>query len=216
MRLESLLRMAGENWEILRDGLVVGTAGGIRDTKKEKVDFVPNTDVKEGDVITGSVCKKTYQVKRTDVVTADGRIFCIEAYYGEPISGGGRGHTVHIGTAVGSPLMFDSPAATQKVHVTFTAESADDLKVIIRGLLGALDELGLPDSDKESVKEDAEYLKKKVDGGKAEPGLVRECLNGIKKRLADAAATAASSKITTKAGHYLGLITDFITNTLEG
>lgn len=126
------------------------------------------------------------------------------------------GHTVNIGNAYGSPLMFDSPGASQKVSVTFTAESSADLKVIIKGLLGSLDELGLSDTDKDSVKEDAEYMKKKLDGGKAEPGLIRECLNGIKKKLADAAATAASSKIVTKAGHYLGLITDFITNTFGG
>lgn len=216
MRLESFLRMAGEKWDISRDGVVVGTAGGIRDTQKEKVDFVPNTDVKEGDVITGSVCKKTYQVNRTDVVTADGRIFCIEAYYGESAGRSSRGHTVNIGTAVGSPLMFDSPGGSQSVSVKFTAESVDDLKMLIKGLLGSLDELGLSDEDKKELKEDAEYIKKKAEGGKAEPGLIRECLNGIKKKLADAAATAASSKIATKAGHYLELVTNFMTSTFGG
>lgn len=85
-----------------------------------------------------------------------------------------------------------------------------DLKVIVRGLLSALDELGLADPDKDTVKEDAEYLKKKLDGGKPEPGLIRECLSGIRKKLVDAAAAAASSHITTKAGHYLGLIGAFL------
>lgn len=214
MRLSDFMDMGGEKWEIVRNGQVVGIANGIRDTKSQRVDFVPNTDVQEGDVITGKLCKKTYRVNRTDVQTLDGGIFCIEAHYGEPAAKGGKGHTFNIGTAVGSAFMVDSPGASQ--NVTFTADSAADLKVIVRGLLSALDELGLSDSDKEAVKEDAEYLKKKLDGGKAEPGLIRECLTGIKKKLADVAATAAGSQIVTKAGHYLGLVTDFLSKSFGG
>ncbi|MDY3554243.1 DUF2321 domain-containing protein [Gemmata sp. JC717] len=130
---------------------------------------------------------------------------------------GGNSYNIGpIGTIANSPLMMGSPGASQTVTVTFTTDSADDLKVLIKSLLDSLDELGLSAPDKETVKDDAEYLKKKLDGGKAEPGLVRECLNGIKKKLADAAATAASSQIVTKAGHYLGLIGDFIAANFGG
>lgn len=216
MDLSHFMNMAGEDWEIRRAGQLVGTAQGIRRTERGKVDFLPGTDVQEGDAITGSLCKKTYQVTRTDVVTAHGQVFSVEAYFGEGTKKGGRGHTVNIGTAVGSPIMLDSPGASQRVSMTFTAESAVDLKVIIKGLLGALDELGLTDPDKEMVKEDAEYIKRKLDGGRAEPGLIRECLTGIRKKLVEAAAAAASSQIVTQAGHYAGLVTDFLKTTLGG
>jgi hypothetical protein len=205
--ISHILSSHGEDWEVVRGGQVVGTFRGMRNPKLKNVGFGPNADIRAGDVVAGKICKLTLQINEVDPGVADGEVFCFYALYGEK-AGKSGGHTIHINNPVGSAFMLDSPGATQTVN--FTAESAEDLKVLVRGLLGALDELGLSEQDKEAVKEDAEYLKKKLDSGKPEPSLVRECLKGIKKKLVDAASAAASSKIVTQAKYYGGLIADYL------
>jgi hypothetical protein len=206
MRLADFMHLAGEDWDIRRGGKLVATVQGMRVVDKGKVDFLPGTDVQADDEITGKLCQQTYKVARTDNFVAHGAVFSVEAYYEKPGRRGG-GHNVTIGSAVGSAIMVGSAGASQTVGLT--PDTSADLKQIIRGLLRSLDKLGLSDDDKAEVKEDAEYLKKKLDSDKSEPGLVKECLRGIKTKLADAAAVAAASGVVAKVTEYASLVGDF-------
>jgi hypothetical protein len=206
MKLSQFFHLSGEEWEIRRGRQVVATVQGIRYKEKQKVDFSPETDVRAGDVISGKLCNQTFNVTKTDNVVAQGEVFCVEAYYGQP-AGRGGGHSVTIGSAVGSAIMVGSPGANQTVH--FTSAAAADLKQIVKGLLRSVDKLGLSEADLAEVKEDAEYLNKKLDADKPEPGLIRECLGGIRTKLVEAALAATASGVVTKAVEYSGLIGEF-------
>ena len=207
MQLRDFFRMAGETWEIRRNGQVVITVEGIRRKEKEKVDFEPGTDVRVGDELFGTLCQQIYRVTKTDVVTAHGKLFSIEAYYNHSVSKRG-GHTFNIGSSVGSPIMVDSPGGSQNVNLT--EKAAADLREILRKLIEEIDELGLEEYQKQEMRDDAEYLNKKLNAVKPDPGMIQECIGGIKKRLTDAASAAAAIKIVTKAGHYLELLTNYM------
>jgi hypothetical protein len=208
MNLDYFFKQFGaEDWEVLRGGVAVGTVHGLRRKERQKIDFKPGTDVREGDVLTGKVCGQTYTISKTDTVTVLGKVYSLEAIYGGEKSLS-KGHTVNIGKMVGSAFAMDSPGAVQTIN--FSSGQVADLKVIVRGLLGAIDELGLNDDDKKDVKEDADHLRSKLESGKAQPGLVREILSSLREKLIEAGTAAAASGVVTKAQHYAGLIGDFL------
>ncbi len=103
--------------------------------------------------------------------------------------------------------MLDSPGASQSI--TFTGGQTADLRKVLGQLLQDVDGLEIEPEVKAELKQDAEYLDKKLAAGKAKPGFVRECLDGIKSQLVTAASKAAASGVASKVGKCAQMVQDF-------
>ena len=77
-----------------------------------------------------------------------GKIFCVYASYKEP-SGGNtiNQHTVNQINSPGASAMMNSPGAVQNMSTPMTADSVEDLKLIVRSLLKAIVQLGLAEAN---------------------------------------------------------------------
>ena len=205
--VEDIMPYHGEIYSIRRAGDVVGIAKGLRDEKKELISFLLGTDVKIGDELENDLTKKQHVVSEVELATFMGKLCSVDASYGQKQNHSKQGHTFHIGSAVGSPIMVDSPNASQSV--TFTGSQTADLRKVLAQLLQEVDGLEIEAEAKAELKQDTEYLKKKLDAGKAKPGFVRECLNDIRSQLATAASKLVASGVTSKVSKYGQMVQDF-------
>src|SRR6185312_4264731 len=137
MHLSHFMDMAGEDWEIRRNGEVVSTVQGIRDKKKNKVDFLPGTDVQEGDEVCGAISKQTFRISRTDTNIAHGEVFAVEAYFNErtkAAASGATSHAIHIRNMNNSVIQQNSPGAKASIRVIGAAEK-QSVSTILEKLL---------------------------------------------------------------------------------
>lgn len=202
-----MMDLDGEDYEVRRAGQPPRTVRGLSEDAKRHVVFLPGTDVQVGDELENMVTNNRHVVTEINRTSFAGKMSSVDASYAIKHVPHRAGHTIHIGSAVGSPIMVDSPGALQSV--TFTSNQTVDLRKVLGQLLQDVDGLEIEPEAKAELKHDAEYLDKKLEAGKAKPGFVRECLDGIKSQLATAASKAAASGVASKVGKCAQMVQDF-------
>jgi len=182
--------MAGEDWEIRRNGEVVSTVQGIRDKKKNKVDFLPGTDVQEGDEVCGAISKQTFRISRTDTNIAHGEVFAVEAYFNErtkAAASGATSHAIHIQNMNNSVIQQNSPGAKASIRVIGAAEK-QSVSTILEKVLSLLGSLNLSDDDKEEITGDIGAAQTELTRKTPKAGIISTCLNSILVKLTAAAS----------------------------
>ncbi len=207
--IEILMRCAGVDYEISREGTLLATTKGLPQSAEKYVGFFPGTDVQVGDELQNTVTKQTHTVTEIDYQMPSGKVASVKAIYATKRQPQKAGHTINIGSAIGSPIMMDSPGASQSV--TFTGNQAADLRKVLGQLLQDVDGLEIESEAKAELRQDAEYLHKTLEAGKAKPSFVRECLDRIKTQLATAASKVAASGVASKVSKYAQMVQDFYT-----
>ena len=187
------LKRSGEDFEIRRGGVVVGKVrGNIPNRISEKlIVFAPESDIQVGDIAFSLTYKRIYEIEYLDKYLPNGVFHCWHAFHKDTQTA-----SVNI-VANQSAIQVASPGAY--LNFTITNDNKTQLTTVVVELLESVDTLELSETDKELLKDTAEFLKKNIESAEPDKGLLGACLNTIKTHLGKAAATALASGVISKA-----------------
>ncbi|MEL7657583.1 MAG: hypothetical protein AAGU75_16940, partial [Bacillota bacterium] len=79
--LDTIMNTSGEDFEIVRSGIIVKGAKSTSKTNRKLVQFYPDTDLRRGDFLIRMVNGDKWRVVEVDPNIVEGHIFYLRAYY---------------------------------------------------------------------------------------------------------------------------------------
>ena len=202
------IERSGEMYEIHRAGQKVSEAKGLKNTQngtsRRYVGFLPGTSVEAGDLLVSMVSGDQFRVLEVESLNIRNSVEVVQAFYENERKHRTPSHAqptnvISIGSVSHSAIQQGTDASTLTYTGAMDTEEKGRLEALVEEVLNRVDELEMPEADKEETKAQAQTIKAHLKTAKPRQSFVRECLTTIMGCVKKAAVAGATTAATTGA-----------------